>query len=87
MNYKNPVTEENICIGLSVIDDEGNIGKIIECDDLHNVYVIFEGTGAIVNIDGVDNDCGGTALICLVEACEMYKPNQLFCVDCLNNRI
>lgn len=77
-SYKTTITKENVCVGLSVIDDEGNIGKIIECDDLHNVYVIFEGTSSIVNIDGVDIECGGSALICLVEACELYETDQLF---------
>jgi hypothetical protein len=77
-SYRTPVTKENVCVGLSVIDDEGNVGRVIESNDLHNIYVIFEGNSSIVNIDGVDTECGGSALICLVEGCELYESGQLF---------
>lgn len=42
-------------IGMRVQDNEGNIGTVKECDDIHNIFVEF--------------DNGGTGLHCLIEGC------------------
>ena len=46
----------DIKIGIKVMDEDGDIGTVKECDDPHNILVEFTN--------------GGTALYCLVPNCE-----------------
>ena len=58
------VTRYNLEIGRKVIDEDGNIGTITECDDLHNVFV------------QLDNDMG-SGLYCFAENCEENSENYI----------
>lgn len=48
---------------MRVKDESGDIGHVIECDDIHNVLVKF------VNKHGE-----GSGLYCLDESCDEYTP-------------
>lgn len=51
------VTRENIKLGGKVIDSEGNKGQIIECEDLHNIFVKGKNwTGLYCFVDGCDEN-------------------------------
>jgi hypothetical protein len=65
-----PVTCDNISSGLKVVDSEGNIGKVISCEDLHNCHVLFDGTGVKVKVHGKSIECGGSSLYCFHSGCE-----------------
>ncbi len=58
-NYKTQVktlvTPNNIMTDKKVIDNDGNIGTIKTCDDIHNVFVEYQG--------------GGSGLHCLIKGC------------------
>lgn len=55
-NLKEPIKSLlELYIGMRVQDDEGNIGTVKECYDIHNIFVKF--------------DNGGTGLYCLIEGC------------------
>ena len=49
------VSHSNMFVGMRVKDNEGNVGSIIDCKDIHNVYVEY--------------DNGGSGFHCLVEGC------------------
>ena len=49
------VSHSNLVIGMRVMDDEGNVGTVKECEDIHNVFVEY--------------DNGGSGLHCLIEEC------------------
>jgi len=51
------VTHNNLDINRCVIDDEGNKGKIVNIDDLHNVEIEYD---------------NGSELRCFVEGCKEY---------------
>lgn len=67
---KQCVTRSNIKGGMKVIDSDGKVGKVIACEDLHNVHVIFEGDGLEVKVHGKAITCGGSGLYCFIEGCE-----------------
>lgn len=50
------VTQYNLSKGKKVIDEDGEIGTIIDCSDVHNVYV--------------EGDNGGSGLYCFAKGCE-----------------
>lgn len=50
------VKHSDLVIGLKVQDNDGNIGKVKDCSDIHNVYVEY--------------DNGGSEIHCLVEDCK-----------------
>jgi len=55
-NSKEPIKSLlELYIGMRVEDDEGNVGTVKECHDIHNIFVEF--------------DNGGTGLHCLIEGC------------------
>lgn len=56
---------EDLVIGLKVIDNDGWVGHIKECTDIHNVIVTPENSDKEDNIQN---------LYCLVEGCELYDP-------------
>jgi len=53
---------ENLHIGMEVFDEKDK-GKIIECNDIHNVYVKFE-----------TKHGEGFGLYCLDLDCDQYSP-------------
>ena len=53
------VSHSNLVIGMRVQDNEGNVGIVKECEDIHNVLVEY--------------DNGGSGLHCLVEGCADTK--------------
>lgn len=85
---KKRIEAEDLVDGLLVIDNEGNKGVIRDCSDLHNVHVIFEGDGMLIDIDGEEIECGGSSLYCFIEGCEEFSPNvdPLFFRDDYENR-
>ena len=64
---KNQLNFDEFQHGMEVEDASGNPGKVIECEDPHNVHIIF--------------DNGSTCLYCMVDDCEerdwtpIYKKN------------
>ena len=60
---KQLVTPENIYEGMRLMDCDNNIGNVLECDDLHNVHIIYEN--------------GGSELACILKECDEYE-NQIF---------
>ena len=63
------VTGFNVKKGMRILD-EGKLGTVISCEDLHNVHVILDGEGLGVKIDGEEVECGGSALYCMASGCE-----------------
>jgi hypothetical protein len=53
--HKHIVSHSDLVIGMRVQDDDGNIGTVKECEDIHNIFVYY--------------DNGGSGLHCLVEGC------------------
>jgi hypothetical protein len=49
------INPSNLTIGMRVQNDEGNVGTVEGCEDIHNVYIKY--------------DHGGYGLYCLVEGC------------------
>jgi len=47
--------------GMRVVDSDGDVGYIRDCDDIHNVFVVY--------------DLGGSGLYCFDKDCEEYYPN------------
>jgi len=70
MSSKNILTQHNIKNGFRVIDSYNQLGTVINCTDLHNVEILFDGEGLITTIDGQDVECGGCGIYCLIETCE-----------------
>lgn len=64
-NKANLLLYADIKIGMKVMDDDGDIGIIKECDDAHNVLVEFPN--------------GGTGIYCLVSNCEVGSSNLYIC--------
>ena len=56
------LTANNLFKEARIRDEEGSIGTIIECEDLHNVFINF--------------DDGGSALYCFIEDCEERKKYE-----------
>lgn len=56
-NNENPLRYTEIQAGMKVIDDDGDIGTITECNDAHNILVEY--------------DNGGQGLYCLSEGCDV----------------
>ena len=55
-----PLRRDELEIGLEVRDREGILGKIEQCEDLHNVHVIYEneiGSGLYCFTEGCDDNC------------------------------
>lgn len=52
------VMSSNIHNGLKVTDEDGVIGEVKQCDDLHNIWVVY--------------DNGGSGFYCLDENCKDY---------------
>ena len=77
MNELYIVNSSNIFKGLRVMDNKGVIGTVMECDDLHNVWVIFDGEGLIVEIDNTEKECGGSGYYCFVKKCD-ENNDQLY---------
>jgi hypothetical protein len=56
-----------------IVEDESRLGKIYKADDLHNVEVVFDGTGILIEMNGEEIECGGSGLYCLVSDCDEDK--------------
>jgi hypothetical protein len=69
------VRAEDIKVGLRVVDDEGCHGIVYKCDNMHDVVVLLDGRNSIVDIDGIEIECGGCGLYCFVDGCEQ-EPGQ-----------
>lgn len=65
-NNANLLLYADIKIGMKVIDEDGDVGTIKECDDAHNILVEFTN--------------GGTGLYCLVPNCEDGSDNLYICI-------
>lgn len=50
------VTFDDVYVGMRVVDVDGYIGVVMNCDDIHNVHVEY--------------DDGGSGLYCLDEDCD-----------------
>lgn len=63
-----PLTSERVRVGMSVLDSEDNVGKILDCKDPHNVHVKYQREGS--------------GLYCLIEGCcEKHKfSDQEHCI-------
>jgi hypothetical protein len=49
------VSHSDLVIGMRITDNDGNVGIVKDCDDLHNVFVEY--------------DNGGSGFHCLIEEC------------------
>ena len=66
VDLKNKLSYGDIKIGMQVMDDNGDIGVITECEDQHNILVEYGN--------------GGKGLYCLVEDCEEGSDNlYIYC--------
>lgn len=65
-NNANLLLYADIKIGMRVMDEDGDIGTVKECDDAHNILVEFPN--------------GGTGLYCLVPNCEDGSDNLYICI-------
>ena len=45
--HKHIVSHSNLVIGMRVQDDEGNVGTVKECEDIHNVFVEYDNGGSV----------------------------------------
>ena len=63
-NDGNALLYADIQKGMKVIDNDGDIGIVTECEDAHNIMVEYEN--------------GGKGLHCLVEGCELYGRSLLY---------
>jgi preprotein translocase subunit YajC len=63
-NDAKPLLYADIQKGMKVIDNEGDIGVITECEDAHNVIVEYENEGKGIH--------------CLVEGCELFGRSLLY---------
>ena len=71
------VSGSNLYNGMTLLDEERKIWTVISCEDLHNVHLIKEGYGLIINVNGKDIECGGSDLCCFLETCNEfidYRP-------------
>ena len=74
------VSGSNLSKGMVVFDEEGKEWTVLSCDDLHNVHLIKEGDGLLINVNGKDIECGGSDLCCLVENCnEFIEHRPTYC--------
>lgn len=55
----------DLYIGMRVFDKDGEVGIIDECNDIHNVYVLFKTETGFTT---------GAGLYCLDHTCEEYTP-------------
>ena len=60
MKNKEIINHTDLVVGISVCDDNNNVGTVKECSDLHNVNVHY--------------DNGGSGLYCIIESCHEYDP-------------
>jgi len=72
------VTSKNIKEGLQILDEEGREGIVIDYEDLHNVHVIYQGEGLLIEIQMKMVDCGGSELMCMDENCEEFDDCKIF---------
>lgn len=64
INLSTPLLYANIQKGMKVIDNDGDIGIITECEDAHNVIVEYENEGKGIH--------------CLAEGCELFGRSLLY---------
>lgn len=57
----------DIKVGMKVMDEDGDIGTVKECSDIHNIFVVF------------DNEESSTGFYCLEPGCE-YGNDKLYYV-------
>ena len=63
-NEAKPLLYADLKKGMKVIDGDGDIGIITECEDAHNVIVQYENEGVGIH--------------CLVEDCELFGGSLLY---------
>lgn len=61
---KNELKIENLTHKMSIIDEEGNQGIVVNCEDAHNVAVSLKN--------------GGFSLYCMIENCDLDKKIKLY---------
>ena len=61
---RKPLVYADIRVGMKVIDNDGDIGIITQCEDPHNVIIRY------------DNE--GVGIYCLVESCELFGRSLLY---------
>lgn len=66
MNHK--LTYKDIHVCLKVMDDQGYTGIITDCDDVHNINVVY--------------DQGGAGLYCFNPKCHEFKKNPPILYNC-----
>lgn len=59
-----PLLYSDVQKGMKVIDNDGDIGIITQCEDPHNVIIRY------------DNE--GVGIYCLVEGCELFGRSLLY---------
>jgi hypothetical protein len=60
---KTPLKFEELTVGMEV-EDDGEAGKVVECDDPHNVLIEYNN--------------GGSGLYCMVDDCEEKDITPLY---------
>lgn len=70
------VSGSNLFKGMNLLDNKNKKWNVINCEDLHNVHLIKEGEGLLINVDGKDIECGGSDLCCFVENCTEFLENR-----------
>ena len=63
---ENPISYEDVYIGLEVSDEDGDNGIITEIYDSHNIMVVY------YNNENNDTTTGGSGLYCLEKDCKDY---------------
>jgi hypothetical protein len=52
---------ERLCIGMKVVDEDGDVGRVFNLDEIHNVIVEYD-------------ESWGTGISCYDKDCEFYSP-------------
>jgi hypothetical protein len=73
-NFKTtPVLFNEVFVGMRVKDDEGNVGTITKCDNIHNISIEYDKTTKVNNINLKITSTGGYRFICLDLKCIKYE--------------
>lgn len=66
---------------MRVYDSDGTACTVRKCMDPHNVLVTYDGDGMLIEIDDKSIECGGSAMICMADGCdlkeELYVKNPV----------